>query len=418
MESQEQGSINTSLKGKTVVFAGTLANEQVVEAEKTSGCKVLTSISKGVDFVVVGENAGQQADEAKSMGIRCLTETEWSDVINDSADSGPSQSIEVKNDASTKATDKDQVCLFSDIPDVALIHVFQYLPMCDLINILTVCERWNELIEESDYLWRKFIPNNVDPPANCAKGFLKSLWTRSIKIGKERWLPDVSRAFRARMREMDRCSQWGFGGKDPMRAGATLYQRLNPTYDFVEKGGDPDNTELLSVMKEVWEKFNKGQPYFRSDIDSYSDLEDSYEIESEKDVMKKSRSVSYSGTLEFVQGIVEPSYATERYAIDQRDLDGFSHLSEITADSPPPYNIEVSDDEDASEDIQMLQKHYKPPELSIYKETMGIIFGEDDTKEARKFSLNDGCFNENYEYSYTILIGPYAVLYESRFYDL
>ncbi|CAH1797011.1 unnamed protein product [Owenia fusiformis] len=446
MESQEQGAIKTNLdpKGKKVVFAETLTNEQTIEVAEINDRKVVTSISKMVDFVVVGKNAGQEADEAKSMGIRCLTETEWDDVINGRADSGKgvtipgnlsvrpvlvcdsalcaSQSTEAKNDggkrmckASTEAAIRDQVhtfTCFSDIPDVALIHVFQYLPVCDLINILTVCKRWNELIEPSDYLWRKFIPNNFDLPVNCAKGFLRSLWERSIKIGKERWLPDVSKAFVARMREMGICSQWGSGGFEPIPAGATLYQRLNPTYDFIEKVGHPTKTELLGVMKQIWEKFNKGRPYFRTGKDSYSNVQKGYTIVNAKSAMEKSCSISYSGTLKFIQGIVEPWYATGGFDIEQRDLDGFSHLPDITADSPLPYNIEVSDDEDY-EDARMLQKHYKPPMLSLYKETMGILFGDEDTKEAKKFYINPECCNENlYGYSYTLLIGPYGVLYE------
>ncbi|CAH1775678.1 unnamed protein product, partial [Owenia fusiformis] len=295
----------------------------------------------------------------------------------------------------------------------------------DLVNLLRVCKRWNELIEPNDNLWRKFIPNiaGFDPPAaESAREVIESIWRKSIKIGKERWYPDVSQAFVARMAEMKKCSQWGFSGKDPMRAGATLYLRLNPIYDFVKKGDDPNNTELLGVMKEIYEMFNRGKPYFDPARDSYEDDTDAIDpddadIKNEKDVMEKSSLSNYSDTITYVQSIVEPPYATEVYDIAPRDLEGFSHLNEITDDTPPPYVYEGrSDSED--EEMQMLQKHYKTPKLSVYKEVMEIICGEDDTAKTRQFFLNDGCFNENYEYSWEILIGPYAAVYESRFFDL
>ncbi|CAH1775598.1 unnamed protein product [Owenia fusiformis] len=177
--------------------------------------------------------------------------------------------------------------------------------MEDLVNLLRVCKRWNELIEPNDNLWRKFIPNiaGFDPPdAESAKGVVESIWRKSIKIGEERWFPDVSPAFIARVAEMKKCSQWGFSGRDPMRAGATLYLRLNPIYDFVKKGARPSNKKLRGVMKEIYETFNRGKPYFDPEKDSYEDDADECDpdcadIKDEKDVMEKSQLNDYCDTL-------------------------------------------------------------------------------------------------------------------------
>ncbi|CAH1775599.1 unnamed protein product, partial [Owenia fusiformis] len=86
MESDEEGAkSDLDLKGKKVVFTGTLKNQTRNQATKDAerhGCKVAASISKAVDYVIIGENAGQKADKAKSLGIQCLTENEWDDVIS------------------------------------------------------------------------------------------------------------------------------------------------------------------------------------------------------------------------------------------------------------------------------------------------------------------------------------------------
>ena len=63
------------LRGKKIVFTGALSSctrkEASSEAERL-GCTVMSGVSKNVDIVVVGENAGQKLDKAKSLGKMLL----------------------------------------------------------------------------------------------------------------------------------------------------------------------------------------------------------------------------------------------------------------------------------------------------------------------------------------------------------
>ncbi|CAH1775677.1 unnamed protein product, partial [Owenia fusiformis] len=101
VESEEEDvKIDVDLKGKKVVFTGALTNQtrsQATKAAETRGCKVAASISKAVDYVVIGENAGQKADKAKALGIQCLTENEWDDVISGKGGSSRQAASQVKS---------------------------------------------------------------------------------------------------------------------------------------------------------------------------------------------------------------------------------------------------------------------------------------------------------------------------------
>lgn len=72
--------IDSAVAGKTVVFTGTLATmtrqEAKAQAEKL-GAKVVESVSKKTDYVVVGADAGSKATKAKALGVTTLSEEEW-----------------------------------------------------------------------------------------------------------------------------------------------------------------------------------------------------------------------------------------------------------------------------------------------------------------------------------------------------
>jgi DNA ligase (NAD+) len=74
------------LSGKVVIFTGTLQkmsrNEAKVVAERL-GAKVASSISKKVDLVIVGEDAGSKLREAQTLGIQVIDESGWFALIND-----------------------------------------------------------------------------------------------------------------------------------------------------------------------------------------------------------------------------------------------------------------------------------------------------------------------------------------------
>jgi len=66
----EQESIEGPLKGLTFVFTGTLTSMSRGDAAKlvqSLGGKVASSVSKNVDYVVVGEDPGSKLDKAQKL---------------------------------------------------------------------------------------------------------------------------------------------------------------------------------------------------------------------------------------------------------------------------------------------------------------------------------------------------------------
>ena len=49
---------------------------------KVIGAKILSSVSKNTDYVVIGEKAGSKAQKAKDLGLNILTEDEFLNKIN------------------------------------------------------------------------------------------------------------------------------------------------------------------------------------------------------------------------------------------------------------------------------------------------------------------------------------------------
>ena len=65
------------LAGKTIVLTGslpTLSREAARELIERSGGRVVGSVSKKTDYVVVGEAAGSKADDARRLGVAMLDE--------------------------------------------------------------------------------------------------------------------------------------------------------------------------------------------------------------------------------------------------------------------------------------------------------------------------------------------------------
>jgi DNA ligase (NAD+) len=68
------------LTGKTVVITGSLAAMSRSDAEKAAaqaGAKVVSSVSKKTDFVVVGENPGSKFERAVQLGVETVDEQEF-----------------------------------------------------------------------------------------------------------------------------------------------------------------------------------------------------------------------------------------------------------------------------------------------------------------------------------------------------
>ncbi len=73
------------LKGQSFVITGTLdtMSRDYAQAKlKELGAKTPSSVSKNIDYVVVGENPGSKATKARELGIKILSEKELLEIIN------------------------------------------------------------------------------------------------------------------------------------------------------------------------------------------------------------------------------------------------------------------------------------------------------------------------------------------------
>lgn len=72
------------LKGKVFVFTGTLksfSREEAKELVEKEGGIVVNSVSKNVDYVVVGENPGSKYEKAKQLGLKIIGEEEFKKLL-------------------------------------------------------------------------------------------------------------------------------------------------------------------------------------------------------------------------------------------------------------------------------------------------------------------------------------------------
>jgi DNA ligase (NAD+) len=79
-----QKAVSSRLAGQTFVFTGTLARRSREEAGEwvgRHGGKVVSSVSKSTDYVVVGADPGSKYEKAKSLGVRVLNEDEFDALL-------------------------------------------------------------------------------------------------------------------------------------------------------------------------------------------------------------------------------------------------------------------------------------------------------------------------------------------------
>ena len=84
MESTIKVAKETPMAGKTFVLTGSLKDftrEEAKEKIELLGGKVLSSVSKKTDFVVVGENPGSKYDKAKNLGIKMIDEEQFKKML-------------------------------------------------------------------------------------------------------------------------------------------------------------------------------------------------------------------------------------------------------------------------------------------------------------------------------------------------
>ena len=68
------------LKGLTFAVTGTLKNftrEEIVEFLEKLGAKVVNSVSKNTDYLIVGENPGSKYEKARTLKVKTMNEEEF-----------------------------------------------------------------------------------------------------------------------------------------------------------------------------------------------------------------------------------------------------------------------------------------------------------------------------------------------------
>ncbi|MCD6215026.1 MAG: NAD-dependent DNA ligase LigA, partial [Candidatus Desulfofervidus sp.] len=74
------------LAGKVFVFTGalsTLARDEAKSKVEALGGKSADTVSKKVDYVVVGENPGSKLEKAKRLGLNIINEQEFLKMIRE-----------------------------------------------------------------------------------------------------------------------------------------------------------------------------------------------------------------------------------------------------------------------------------------------------------------------------------------------
>jgi len=85
-ETEEAAPEEKPLAGRTFVFTGALRSMTREEAKRrvqALGGRVASSVSRNVDYVVVGENPGSKYDRARALGLKIINEEEFLRMIGE-----------------------------------------------------------------------------------------------------------------------------------------------------------------------------------------------------------------------------------------------------------------------------------------------------------------------------------------------
>ncbi len=71
------------LTGKNILFTGTLSKprQEFEKMAEDAGAKLLSAVSKNLNYLVVGEKAGSKLEKAQKLGVQTLTEQEFLDLL-------------------------------------------------------------------------------------------------------------------------------------------------------------------------------------------------------------------------------------------------------------------------------------------------------------------------------------------------
>ncbi|HON83948.1 MAG TPA: NAD-dependent DNA ligase LigA, partial [Caldisericia bacterium] len=83
-EKEEELEKEGVLKGKKFIFTGsleTMSRKDAEELVKNSGGEVASTVSKNIDYVVVGKDPGSKLDKAKKLNLKIINEDEFIEMI-------------------------------------------------------------------------------------------------------------------------------------------------------------------------------------------------------------------------------------------------------------------------------------------------------------------------------------------------
>ena len=126
---------------------------------------------------------------------------------------------------------------FTTLPNEILEKIFSYLEIHDIMFLSLVSKRWNS-VSSSDSLWEKFVPKypGMDlPEAKTQKKIFQKLWSDSVQIGKERWLPNPLSDFVKYNILLEKHNEANIPEESDevfSLSKCVLYLRLNPFYRF------------------------------------------------------------------------------------------------------------------------------------------------------------------------------------------
>lgn len=79
----EKTAVNSNIANKTFVLTGTLSmpRKDVENIIESLGGRTSSSVSKNIDYVLAGEDAGSKLDKAKSLGVKIISEDDFKKLI-------------------------------------------------------------------------------------------------------------------------------------------------------------------------------------------------------------------------------------------------------------------------------------------------------------------------------------------------
>ncbi|XP_048578972.1 uncharacterized protein LOC116619244 [Nematostella vectensis] len=279
-------------------------------------------------------------------------------------------------------------------PDLVLGKILDCLSLQDLGRLPQVCRYWKEsMIFTSSRIWAKFLPKRADciPEDLAAYEKVKFAWKNSLKIGKERWFRDPIGDLVEYEDKLLKAERARFPWRNTQRSKYVMYLRLNQCYKLTSNGQESSNSDIKKAVNEIWEKF--GCIYENSD-----------EIISVEHAFKYAQ---YRLKIKILQGVLDslnPHWLLRCLHSGNYKIDSKGDIGKEDCD------YDEEDDEKEAKNIlgQMLPKQ-------LYCDIKELF--SDESQGFIQYHLSDGCINENFEYSDTLIISDTAAIHHVQFFD-